>query len=337
MSQSKHLSSEFYNFYDMDKYKTYPDLFASERESDPVSYQTKYQMNTGKKDSPSKHQLNIILPNNRAWVSNSNFENDVPSNKVFATWLAEFDKQIPQDVGDVKPKFFVPREVEGITQMEKIRDENDKTKFPNTANYPKSEELQKSAWRPSNAIYDSTVDNSEKKPHLSNVYGVKTWPVDTPVMSPHFIDQYDINVHRMYPKAKTEIRKKLHKHADRKQTNKKINNQLINGGSAHRHNAIKHFRKVSRPTHYIRRRQPSYRKLTNQWMQKQDKDSGREHNQDPPKMIRNSGLESRKRQPHHVLERGWVPMQGIKDPKHFGMIKVGDWNSPALLDNVLQV
>ena len=77
----------------------YPDLFASERESDPVSYQTKYQMNTGKKDSPSKHQLNIILPNNRAWVSNSNFENDVPSNKVFDTWLAEFDNQIPQDVG----------------------------------------------------------------------------------------------------------------------------------------------------------------------------------------------------------------------------------------------
>jgi hypothetical protein len=103
---------------------------------------------------------------------------------------------------------------------------------------------------------------------------VKTWPVDTPVMSPHFIDQYDRNVHRMYTKAKTEIRKKLHKHADRKQTKKKINNhikrkhntstkqQSFNSGLAHRHNAIRHFRKVTRPTHYSRG------KLTKQWMQK---------------------------------------------------------------------
>ena len=43
MSQSNHLSSEFYNFYDMEKSKTHPDLFASERESDPVSYQIQYK------------------------------------------------------------------------------------------------------------------------------------------------------------------------------------------------------------------------------------------------------------------------------------------------------
>ena len=78
MLQPRMLTSNYYNFYEMDQYKTPPDLFASENDNDLLS----------------PHHLNILLPDNRAWTKKTNMEEKLQESKVYEDWMQEFNQQV---------------------------------------------------------------------------------------------------------------------------------------------------------------------------------------------------------------------------------------------------
>jgi hypothetical protein len=78
--------------------------------------QSRYQEKTGNRDNLSSHHLNIILPDNKDWSSKINFENSVPSTKVFDISLDDSYNRTPQEVDDVKTKLYVSRPAPGTAQ-----------------------------------------------------------------------------------------------------------------------------------------------------------------------------------------------------------------------------
>ena len=153
MLHPRHFSKYFYDLYDKEKNKTPTDLFASQKKISAVNYKSRYNKEkTGNRHVLSSDHLKIILPDQSI---KKNFENDVPSHKVFDIWIDGFDNQIGQEVGDV----FVPRPMQGASQLEHDKGGNKKiqivSKTRNSGRYPKTyfgHGGHRNTWIPTNAM-----------------------------------------------------------------------------------------------------------------------------------------------------------------------------------------
>ena len=199
------VQSDLYDFYQMEQYRTQQDLFASQEERDPI------KQNKEKTKTLPDHHLNIILPNNKAWISNDNFEHELPANKVFGTWLNKFDKQIPHKVSDVKPHFFLPQTKQGVTRLERIIGGNSRNHIDNDnyASHRKSHTkyiYDKKSQRPNSA---RDYEDKYPTPTLSYDYGGNHLPLDTLVKRYKYQDNYRRNRLIKFENMKNKIQRKL--------------------------------------------------------------------------------------------------------------------------------
>ena len=127
MRQARHLHPNSLNFYDMDKYKTPHDLYASQKESAQVTYQLGY-------DNP-----NTVFSDINDWSFKKKFEDYFPPNTFFYKW--------PYSSGqaqEANPDIYSPIIVPGTSVLEQERDGSNKKRKQSKVNkndnsdYPKT-------------------------------------------------------------------------------------------------------------------------------------------------------------------------------------------------------
>ena len=186
------LQTELYNFYQMDQYQTQHDLFASQEERNPMNYRRRKHEKAKMLASPHLH---ILLPSHKAWTNSYNYQHQVPSNKVFNTWLDRFDQKMAHKVEDVKPMFYVPRTVKGVTRLEILKDGKEEGQsYENTL--PNG--------RKSDTRYVKEYDDSMSDDKHSD-YGENTVPQDTG--SSRYQGKYNSSSRKKYGKERSKIGK----------------------------------------------------------------------------------------------------------------------------------
>ena len=316
--------SDLYDFYQMDQYRTHQDLFASQGERDPIK-QNKENIKT-----LSGNHLNIILPNNKAWVINDNLENEIPSDKVFGTWLNKFDKQIPQKVGDVKPHFFIPQTKQGVTRLERIVDGNNREHVPNNKYGSHRKSNTKYMYDKNVQIPNSARDYDDKypTPSLSYDYGGNHVPLDKVVKRYKYQDRYRSNRLLKFENMKNEIQRKYDSIKPVIRYNTRYNKMRRKHGKFTGKQFLNHDLQKKMVKHIMKQKQTSKKRLSQDchsvnvgkqlWGGKVDPDLD---------LLKRGQIEQ-------FSERIWKP---TSQQKHTSLIKVGEWGSPVSMDKIIQV